>query len=56
VPGEVKHACVETVKDWLAGEYQVGGGDVQAGMMATQLQLPMRVRATLDAFSQVLIA
>lgn len=56
VPGEVKHACVETVKDWLSGEYQVPGGDVSSALMSTQLQLPGRVRATLDALSQVLIA
>jgi len=56
VPARIKHACVETVKDWLAGEYQVPGGDVPAAMMATQLQLPGRVRAMLDEVSPVLIA
>lgn len=56
VPGHVKMACVETVKEWMGEAYQVNGGDVTAAVMAASLQLPARVRATLDAHSQVLIA
>jgi hypothetical protein len=56
VPGHIKGCCVETVKEWLGGEYQVQGGDITAALMAASLQLPARVRATLDATSQVLIA
>lgn len=56
VPSEVKHACVETVKEWLGEAWQVQGGDVAASLMFNSLQLPARVRATLDMFSQVLVA
>lgn len=57
VPPAVKHACVETVKEWLAAEYQVTGGDVASGLLNTSLQLPARVRATLDQIgTKVLIA
>ena len=56
VPGHIKMACAETVKEWLAGEYQVNGGNDTLGFVSQQLQLPARVRATLDATSQVLLA
>lgn len=56
VSGELKHACVETVKEWLAGEYQVNGGTDTLSFVSSQLQLPARVRSTVDVFSQVLLA
>ena len=57
VPLNVKHACVETVHEWLAGSYQVNGGQDALGFVASQqLQLPARVRAMLDDDEPVMIA
>jgi hypothetical protein len=54
VPSDVEHACIETVLEWMHTYYQVPGEALSA--VVNQLQLPARVRATLDAMSQVLIA
>jgi ribosomal protein S6E (S10) len=57
VPADIKHACSETVHEWLAGSYQVNGGQDTLGFVSSQqLQLPARVRSTLDPLSQVLLA
>lgn len=58
VPADVEHACTESVIEWLQARFEIAApsnipGDPGTSFASSQLQLPARVRATLDAYSPV---